>query len=91
MWSWLTLMLSRLTTKHQVTIKWTASTDSVSGYNVYRGTSAGSETNKLNSQPIQVTTFTDSKAVVGTRFYAVRSVFGNLLSVLSNSVKVTIK
>jgi hypothetical protein len=69
---------------HTVVLSWTASTDSVDGYNVYRGTSPGAENTLLNPSPITTTTFTDTTPTDGEFFYVVRSVKGGVESVNSN-------
>lgn len=73
-----------------VNLSWTASTDVVDGYNVYRGTAAGAETNKLNTTPVTATSFVDQNPPVGQEFYAVKSVKGGIESVFSNEVSVTV-
>ena len=60
---------------HSATIAWTSSTSSVSGYNVYRATSAGGTYTKLNAALLTGTSFTDSTVTAGTTYdYAVTSV-----------------
>jgi hypothetical protein len=61
---------------HAVALSWTASTDTVSGYNVYRSTVSGSYNGApLNgSLPVTTTTYTDSNISPGAYFYVVRSV-----------------
>lgn len=55
--------------KHSVVLRWQASTTPTVRYNVYRGPWAGIYTNKLNSTPIEETTFTDT-TVVSRQTYA---------------------
>jgi hypothetical protein len=69
------------TTSHTVTLDWTASTSSVAGYNVYRGTQSGGTYTKLNSSLVTGTTFTDSTAQAGQTYYYVTT------AVDSNSVE----
>jgi len=58
-----------------VVLRWQASTTLNARYNVYRGPSAGNHPDKLNSTPIEGTTFTDTNAVSGqTYWYAVRAI-----------------
>ncbi len=58
--------------QYQVTLSWTASTSSVSGYNVYRGTAPGGPyTTSLNSTPITATSFTDTTVQSGQTYYYV--------------------
>ena len=60
---------------HSVTLTWTASTSTVSGYNVYRSSVSGGPYTKLNSAVIAATTYTDSNVTAGqTYFYVVTSV-----------------
>lgn len=55
-----------------VTLSWVASTSSVVGYNVYRGTvSGGPYSSKLTSSPVATLTFTDSSVVAGQTYYYV--------------------
>jgi fibronectin type 3 domain-containing protein len=51
-----------------VTLSWSASTSSVTGYNIYRGTAPGSYT-KLNPSVDASTTYTDNTVVPGTTYY----------------------
>ena len=72
---------------HSVSLSWTASTDAVDGYNVYRGTGPGAEgTTALNSALVTGTTYVDSTATVGEDYYTVKSSKSGVLSVASNEV-----
>jgi len=51
-----------------VTLSWSPSTSQVSGYNVYRGTSAGAYS-KINSTLDSSTTYTDNAVVPGSTYY----------------------
>ena len=63
---------------HSVTLTWTASTSTVSGYNVYRSTVSGGPYSKVNSSLVAGTTYTDSSVQAGqTYFYVVTSVDGS--------------
>ena len=75
---------------HSVSMAWTASTDPVSGYNVYRGATAGSETTLLTPTPITATTFTDSSPLLGHDFYEVKSILNGVESLVSNEVTTVI-
>lgn len=78
---------------HNVNLSWTASTDSVDGYNVYRGTSSGSETVLLNATPLPAsqTTFEDQNVPAGlNEYYIVKSVSAGVESVPSNEVVIDI-
>jgi hypothetical protein len=75
---------------HTVGLVWVASTDTVDGYNVYRGVAAGQELTKLNSSTLTGTSFTDSTPLGGHDFYEVKSVLGGVESVASNEVSVIV-
>lgn len=60
---------------HIVELSWAASTSQVIGYNVYRGTHTGGPYSKLNSSPLDGTTFSDDSVESGaTYFYVAKSV-----------------
>ena len=77
---------------HSVTLTWTASTSTVSGYNVYRSAVSGGPYTKLTSAPIAATTYMDTTVQSGqTYFYVVTSVDSSALeSVNSAEVSATI-
>jgi len=55
---------------HSVALNWTASTSSnISGYNMYRGTSASGPFSQINSSLISGTNYTDNSVVDGTTYY----------------------
>jgi hypothetical protein len=57
---------------HSVMLKWTASPSAgVTGYNVYRSTTAGSGYTKINSSPVSALTYTDATVVNGVTYYYV--------------------
>jgi hypothetical protein len=61
--------------QHSVALSWNASTSSISGYNVYRGSQSGGPYTKVNSSLQSGTTFTDNNVQAGsTYFYVVTSV-----------------
>ncbi len=74
-------------------LSWTDASGTVTGYNVYRGTTAGGEsTTPINSTPLSAgaTTFTDSTALAGnTYFYVVKAINGPAASPASNEVSAT--
>jgi fibronectin type 3 domain-containing protein len=75
-------------TSHSVALSWGASTSSVTGYYVFRGTATGGPYSQLNSSPNTSLGFTDSTVAAGNKyFYVVTSVdtTGNQ-SVFSNEV-----
>jgi hypothetical protein len=57
--------------QHSVTLAWTASTSTVAGYNVYRGTTTGGPYVKINSSLITTLTYTDTTVQSGTTYYYV--------------------
>jgi fibronectin type 3 domain-containing protein len=60
------------TTPHTVSLAWTASTSSVSGYNVYRGTTpSGPYPTKLNPSLVGSVQFTDNTVAAGQTYYYV--------------------
>lgn len=76
---------------HQVAMSWTASTDAVDGYNVYRGTAAGAESSTpLNAALVSGTSYTDSSVTPGTWFYVVKASKGGALSVVSDEISAVI-
>jgi hypothetical protein len=56
---------------HSVTLNWTASTSTVSGYNIYRTTVSGSGYAKINSGLIPSLTYTDTAVQAGATYYYV--------------------
>ncbi len=61
--------------KRSVVLQWKASTTPKVRYNVYRGPYWGAHPDKLNSEPIEGTTFTDTTVVSGQGYwYAVKAV-----------------
>ncbi|MGH9563495.1 MAG: choice-of-anchor D domain-containing protein, partial [Terracidiphilus sp.] len=60
---------------HSVTLGWTASTSTVSGYNIYRSAVSGGPYTKLNTSLVSGTTYVDSNVQSGlTYFYTATSV-----------------
>ncbi len=92
----LTTGVSGAAAGHSVTLTWMASTDMVTGYNVYRTTNCGTYAGPpLNgTTPVTAVTFTDSTVTQGTYCYVVRSVIvagtTQTESVNSNEVKAVI-
>ena len=57
---------------YSVMLKWTASPSSgVTGYNVFRSTTAGTGYTKINSSPVAGLTYTDATVVNGVTYYYV--------------------
>ena len=73
-------------------MSWTAATGTITGYNVYRGTTAGGEsTTPINSSPLSATatSYADATAVAGnTYYYVVKAVNGPAVSPASNEAGV---
>jgi hypothetical protein len=57
--------------QHSVALSWNASTSTVAGYNVYRGTQFGGPYSKLNSSLIAGTSYSDSSVQSATTYYYV--------------------
>ncbi|MCI0534364.1 MAG: cadherin-like domain-containing protein, partial [Verrucomicrobiales bacterium] len=57
-----------------VALEWTASSDTVLGYHVYRATSSSGPFTRLTSLPLTETTFTDGTPLPGANTYMVRAV-----------------
>ncbi len=79
-------------TSYSTTLSWTASTSSVTGYNVYRGTASGGPYTKLTASVDSNTSYADSSVQAGlTYYYVVTSVNSSgAESVYSNQVSATI-
>jgi hypothetical protein len=58
-------------TTHTVGLTWTASTSTVSGYNVYRSTTNGSGYGKINPSLVTTESYTDSSVSNSTTYYYV--------------------
>jgi len=56
---------------HTVTLSWTASTSTVSGYNVFRGSVRGGPYTLINPSLVTVLSFTDSAVLSGQTYYYV--------------------
>jgi hypothetical protein len=59
------------TVQHSVDVNWGASTSTVAGYNVYRGTVSGGPYSKINSTLITGLTYTDNTVSSGATYYYV--------------------
>jgi fibronectin type 3 domain-containing protein len=77
---------------HSVDLSWNASSSSVAGYNIYRGTSASGPFTKLNSALDAATNYTDSSVQGGNTYYYVATSVdgGGTESGYSSAVSVTI-
>ena len=56
---------------HTVALSWTASTSTVSGYNVYRSTVSGSGYSRINSSLVPAVVYTDATVLNATTYYYV--------------------
>jgi hypothetical protein len=64
--------------QHSVDVSWTASTSTVAGYNVYRGTQTGGPYTLVSSGLVTTTAFTDAAVQSGQLyFYVVTAVDGS--------------
>ncbi|HEX4146566.1 MAG TPA: choice-of-anchor Q domain-containing protein [Pirellulales bacterium] len=74
-------------------LSWSAAAGAITGYNVYRGTTAGGESSTpLNSSPLpaSATSYADTTALPGnTYFYVVRAINAPLAGPASSEVSVT--
>ncbi len=77
------------TPAHSVSLTWKASTSSVAGYNVYRGTKSGGPYTKINSPVDTATVYTDNTVQGGSTYYYVATSVssGGAESTDSNEVK----
>jgi hypothetical protein len=58
-------------TPHSVALSWQASTSTVAGYNIYRGTTNGGPYSKMNSGLITTLSYTDANVSGATTYYYV--------------------
>jgi hypothetical protein len=64
--------------QHSVSLAWSASTSTVAGYNVYRGTQSGGPYSMITTSPDASTNYTDSTVQAGqTYYYVVTAVDAN--------------
>jgi len=75
-----------------VALTWNASTSTVSGYNVYRGTVSGGPYTKINVSLVAVLNYTDSTVQSGTTYFYVTTAVDSSgsESVYSNEVSAPI-
>lgn len=73
---------------HSAALSWTASTSTVSGYNVYRGTVNGGPYTLINLSLVTGPSYTDTTVLSGVTYYYVTTAVdsSSLESVLSNQV-----
>ena len=79
-------------TTHSVSLSWTASASTVTGYNVYRGTTSGGPYTQLNSSLVTATSYTDSSVLPGMTYFYVATAVGtsNEDSAYSNQASATV-
>jgi fibronectin type 3 domain-containing protein len=77
---------------YSVALSWTASTSSVTGYNVYRSTVSGTEYAKINPSLVAALAYTDSTVQNGTTYYYVTTAVdaSGIESVYSNPASAVI-
>jgi fibronectin type 3 domain-containing protein len=77
---------------HSVGLSWDASSSSVQGYNVYRGTVSSGPYSKLTASLDAGTNYTDTSVQSSTTYYYVTTAVGTdgVESSYSNQVKVAI-
>lgn len=75
---------------HTVPISWTASTDAVNGYNVYRGATGAEVAPPLNGASLITGTSYSDQVSPGVYSYVVTSVENGAESVHSNEVTATV-
>ena len=61
---------------HSVALSWRASSSSVAGYNVYRGTKSGGPYSKINSSLDAATSYSDTSVTAGDSYYYVVTAMG---------------
>ena len=72
-------------------LAWDAPAGTITGYNIYRSTTSGAFTTKLNAALVTTLTYTDTTAVAGTTyFYVVRAVNATGESPNSNQITVVV-
>ena len=77
---------------HSATLNWTASTSTVIGYNIYRGTVSGGPYALVNASPVAGIQYVDSNVAAGQTYYYVATAVasGNVESTYSNQVTAAI-
>ena len=77
---------------HSATLSWTASTSTVVGYNVYRGTVSGGPYSRVNGSLVTALTYTDTTVLGGQTYYYVTTAVDSsgTESVFSNEVPAVI-
>lgn len=77
---------------HEVTLSWIASTSTVNGYNIYRGSQSGGPYAKVNSSLVLGTSYTDPTVQSSLTYYYVATAVdpNNVEGVYSNEATATI-
>jgi hypothetical protein len=75
--------------QHSVGLTWTASTGTIAGYNVYRGTVSGGPYTKINTALDGATSYTDSSVTSGKTYFYVTTAVDNSSNESSNSNQAT--
>lgn len=75
--------------QHSVGLTWIASTGTITGYNVYRGTVSGGPYSKVNASLDGATTYTDSSVVSGKTYFYVTTAVDNSGNESTNSNQAT--
>jgi hypothetical protein len=77
---------------HSVSLAWNASTSSVIGYNLYRGTQSGGPYSRLTASPQAATNYVDTNVTDSTTYYYVATAVNssNVESAYSNQTSATI-
>jgi ABC-type transport system involved in cytochrome c biogenesis permease subunit len=80
------------TPTHSVSLTWKASTSSVAGYNIYRGTKTGGPYAKLNSATDTGTVYMDGTVKAGATYFYVATALSSsgMESATSNEVKTVV-
>ena len=77
---------------HKVSLAWSPSTSSVTGYDIYRSTLSGGPYSRVNPSLVTGTTYTDEDVQGGTTYFYVATAVDShgVESVFSNEVSATI-
>ena len=75
--------------QHSVDLSWTASTSTVTGYNIYRGSTSGGPYTKINNTLNSSTAYTDNSVQAGQAYYYVTTAVDSAgtESIYSNEVQ----
>ncbi len=75
--------------QHSVDLSWTASTSTVTGYNIYRGSTSGGPYTKINNTLNSSTAYTDNSVQAGQTYYYVTTAVDSVgsESIYSNEVQ----